>query len=122
MAGLKQDRRVRGRQRQCLANRGSGSHEILLAHRERGREVPVEGIVGDRLAGLGHARAGGLEIVLRLGGAGAVEQGFPTLLGLQPGQGERPVEIERGFARLVGGDPQIAGGGPHPRRPGILFG
>ena len=62
------------------------------------------------------------EVVLRLGGAGAVEQGFAALLGFEAGQRERLVERERGLARLVGGDPHIAGRGAHARGRRVLVG
>ena len=64
--------------------------------------------------------ARGLEIVLRLSGASAVEQRLAALLGLEPGQCERPVEIERRFAGLVCRDPEVAGRRVHARCPRVL--
>ena len=69
--------------------RGRG---IVLADRKRRREIPIEGIVGDARGGFAELGAGGLEVVLRFGRAGAVEQRLAVLLGLEAGHGQRPVE------------------------------
>src|SRR5439155_15473164 len=93
---------------------------IVLADRERSRKIPVEWVVRNARSHPSDLGARRLEVVLCLGGAGAVEQGFAALLGLHARQGKRPVEVERGFARLARGNPQIAGSGPNLRRPRIL--
>ena len=66
-----------------------------------------------RLGGLGDLGARGLQVALRLGGAGAVEQSFAALVGQQAGAGQRLVERHRRLARLAGGDPHVAGRGQH---------
>ncbi len=48
------------------------------------------------------------QIVLRLGGAGAVEQGFAALLGFEARKRERLVERDRGLGRLARRNPHIA--------------
>ena len=58
----------------------------------------------------------GLEVVLRFGGPGPVEQRFAALLGLESGLRKRAVELERRLSGLAGGDPHIAGRGPHARQ------
>jgi len=69
--------------------------------------------------GLRFNMGGWWEVKLRLGGAGAVEQGFAALLGLKAGAGKRLVEVERGLAGLAGRNPAVAGGSPQLRLFGI---
>ena len=92
-------------------DRRFGSRHILFPKRQRGREEPQIRVFADRLGCLVHPGAGGLEVALRLGHAGPVEQGEAMLFGLQPGPGQRLVERQRRLARLAGGNPHIAGRG-----------
>ena len=115
MAGLEQDRRVVRRQRQRLADRRLGA----LAGRPRGpparprntrRTGPRRPMAQRRVGELGPR---GLEVVLRFGRAGAVEQRPPALVGEQPGPGQRLVERQRRLGRLARRDPHVAGRGEH---------
>ena len=64
---------------------------VVLPDRKRRREVPVKGIVGDRLRGFVGLGASRLEVVLRLGRAGAVEEVFYKALKGIDGYEERGV-------------------------------
>ena len=74
-----------------------------------------ERVVGDCPRRVGHFGSRGLEVVLRLGGTGAVEQGFAALFRLQARAGQCLVECDGCLSRLIGGDPHIAGGGQKAR-------
>ena len=108
MPRFEQDRRIGRGERQGLADRRLRRRRIVLADRQGSREIPVKGVVRNasgRLPSLWLGRSRGRPEPRRRGrGQGAL----PALLRLESRKRKRLVEIEGGFSRLIGCDPQIA--------------